>query len=76
MSIKTKYDIGESVWFIRNNKVQNCNVLGIHFRMGQCKDSSGAMSDIGTWIRYILGPTWELDEELLFPTKQELLESL
>ena len=66
--VKTKYNIGDKVWFISDNKVKSLDVTGVSI----CVESAE-----GAKVQYILhfNTSW-IDEGKLFKTKQELLESL
>lgn len=69
MQINTKYNIGDKVWWIENNKVHQGNVRSIHFSMYD--------SDYGSVLVYLLaGDVRDFKEDVLFPTKEELLKSL
>lgn len=65
MTISTKYDIGDMVWFMHDNicvlkKVENINIDVCHM-----------------YIQYVFngGNIW-LSETFLYSTKEELLKSL
>ena len=62
-----KYDIGEKVWFISDNKVQALDVTGVRFSVESAD---------GCKVEYILHYDWHQPEEKLFRSKKELLESL
>lgn len=67
-SVKTKYNIGDKVWYISDNKVQNPDITGVHILVEQTGDIK---------VEYILHyeSSW-VEEEKLFRSKKELLESL
>ena len=65
MTIKTKYNIGDEVWFIRNNKVTLGFVEIINIRHTTFEED----------IEYYVLGNWYY-ESSLFPTKEELLKSL
>ena len=65
--IKTKYSIGDKVWYISNNKVQALDVTGVHIRVETTDEYK---------VEYILQYDWHLPEEKLFRSKIELIESL
>lgn len=75
MEITTKYDIGDQIWFIHDNKAQGAKVQGI--RITVCdeslkeKNKDGCVEVEYDW-RY--GP--DLPENMLFKTKAELLNTL
>ena len=66
--VKTKYIIGDKVWYISNNKVQYLEITGVHVLVEQAGDIK---------VEYILHyeSSW-VEEEKLFCSKNELLESL
>lgn len=66
MKVKTKYDIGDRVWCISNNKVQNIEVTGFNI----------TVTSEGTEIIYTLHYDLKYDESKVFDTKEELLKSL
>lgn len=68
MEVKTKYNIGDMVFFISNNRVMNLKVTGVGISV---EDASG-----GPKIFYHLHYDSEMPENKLFRTKKELLESL
>lgn len=65
MTIETKYNIGDEVWFMYRNKVFSGRIVGIFIR------SNG----ISYKIVSIIKGMW-FSESNLFPTKEELLKSL
>lgn len=67
-SVKTKYNIGDKVWYISDNKVQNPDITSVHILVEQTGDIK---------VEYILHyeSTW-VEEEKLFRSKNELLEAL
>ena len=70
MTIETKYNIGDEVWFILGNKARQGKILGITFeKMGH--------SIIGYYYNVQVGVSHgSFNEPDLFPTKEELLKSL
>ena len=71
MDIKTKYEPGQSVFYMDNNKVKEGAIERIHIGVQYKWD------DIKVRISYSLFATnkyYEDDE--IFPTKEELLKSL
>ena len=66
MNIKTKYNIGDEVWFIFNYKPTQGKILGLTIYSP-------------TYYFYtvsILHTSGTMNEKDLFPTKEELLKSL
>lgn len=71
MDIKTKYGLGQRVFFMDNNKVQDGPITRIHIEVGY------TTKDIKVKISYnIFSITKFYKEEELFLTKEELLKSL
>ena len=67
MEVKTKFNVGDMVWYIYNNKVSHLDVTAV---------SISVYSDSDPIIKYTLHYDYELDESKLFTTKEELLKSL
>lgn len=70
MTIETKYNIGDKVWF---------QTLGINYKAEIIRISIDVFLDKKTAIHYNLhrkGYSYERNEDELFPTKEELLKSL
>lgn len=66
-SVKTKYDIGNTVWYIRDNKARYAEITGFSISVEANK----------TEIKYTLHyDSGKVEESLAFPTKEELLKSL
>ena len=65
MTIETKYNIGDEVWFMYRNKIFSGRIVGIFIK------SNG----ISYKIVSIIKGMW-FSESKLFPTKEELLKSL
>ena len=72
MNIKTKYDLNQKVWFIRDNKLIENTIDCIEYKI--FSDNSGEiryrMLEFynGNWVYY--------KENELFKTKKELIQSL
>lgn len=72
MEIKTKFDLGQKVFFLQNNKVNCLQIDCISIRV-----ISLARYNKEIAISYQLNGLTDLfDEENLFATKEELLNSL
>lgn len=65
--VKTKYKIGDKVWYISDNKVQALDVTGVRITVESAEECK---------VEYILHYDWHHPEETLFRSKKELLESL
>lgn len=68
MVVNTKYSVGEDVWIIHSNKAKKFEVNGVFVEVH--KDEP--------YITYILKGLgdWKYNECELYPSKEELLESL
>ena len=68
VTAKTKYDIGDQVWFISDNRVVSLDITGTRI----CVESKEECK-----VEYLLHfhSTW-VSEDKLFKSKKELLESL
>lgn len=80
MTIETKYNIGDEVWFMSNNKAHRGIIFGFRFTKqcgyiweGQPKVVSEALDYI---VCIAQGHTTNMMDIELFPTKEELLKSL
>jgi hypothetical protein len=69
MTIETKYNIGDEVWFIEENEPKSDVILGIEINVYKGRQ----------FIEYLFANDsypYGLNESELFPTKGELLKSL
>ncbi len=66
--VKTKYNIGDKVWYLSNNRVQSLDITGVNVCVESKKECK---------VEYILhfNSSW-VNEGKLFKSKKELLESL
>ena len=69
MDVSTKYDIGDEVFFMSNNMVARQTVTGVAISIANAGDEA----KITYHLHY--GDT-RVEENKLFKTKKELLESL
>ena len=81
MTIKTKYNIGDEVWFMADNKVYKGIVYGFACEQGCHYIKDGEPRCVYTIVDYIVsidqgGHTSKMFDQDLFPTKEELLKSL
>lgn len=82
MTIETKYNIGDVVWFLEDNKAKSGKVTGLRFAYGIGEFFGKLATNEGqTYINYFLRGDFihsgcVLEEKFLFPTKEELLKSL
>ena len=65
--VKSKYNIGDKVWYISSNKVQALDVTGVRISVESADECK---------VEYVLHYDWHMPEEKLFRSKSELLESL
>lgn len=79
MIVNTKFDLGQEVYFMYDNKVQHAEILEIKIVISvRCKNSSSS----GKMNTYELGFSCKgggnklLNESELFASKEELLSSL
>ena len=72
MDIKTKYDLGQSVFFMKDNKVATSAIKQISIDVWYNKNN-----EIRMRIHYYLFSVDQFyEEDNLFLTKEELIESL
>lgn len=66
MKVSSKFNIGDKVYFITDNKVQRSDITGV------------SISVLGgeTKVEYTLHFDSTIDENLVFATKEELIKSL
>lgn len=71
MKVKSRYNLNDTVWYFSNNYVQSGIVNGIFFHVTREGDQER------TNVEYTLSnDESHLAEEILFPGKKELLNSL
>lgn len=66
MEVSSKFNIGDKVYFIADNKVQKSDITGVSISANGCE----------TKIEYTLHFDSTIDEDLVFSTKEELIKSL
>jgi hypothetical protein len=82
MTIETKYNIGDEVWFMEDNHSQSGTVTGLRFSYGKGEVFGKALShEEKVQVNYVLRGDFIhsgdiLEEKFLFTTKEELLKSL
>ena len=82
MTIKTKYNIGDEVWFLEDSKAKSGKVTGLRFSYGIGEYFGEVITHVGqTYVNYFLRGDFIhsgciFEEKFLFPTKEELLNSL
>ena len=77
MTIETKYDIGDEVWAIVENRAQCLRIEGVAVStLAETFDESGKLISYRISIKYYFGDgEWANDIDC-YPTKEELLKSL
>lgn len=70
MTIETKYNIGDEVWFQDEKQPVNNEILGIEIETYKHKQLIKYLFEQDGWFLFTVC------EEDLFPTKEELLKSL
>ena len=66
MEVSSKFNIGDKVYFIADNKVQKSDITGV----------SISVNGGETKVEYTLHFDSTIDESLVFATKEELIKSL
>lgn len=76
MTIETKYNIGDEVWYIApNGKIKAAKIKAISYHAFD-ESLSPHKTKIAYFFKFVVGyKAWYLEEEL-YPTKEELLKSL
>ena len=72
MEIKTKYDIGQRVFYKGHYYVDEGTIVSINIKVGYKEDPI----IISYCVNFIFFTYYSIKEEKLFPTKEELLKSL
>lgn len=70
MTIETKYNIGDEVWFLSYNSPRKARICGMSIYV----TNSGEITLIYSLTEKDV--YWHKQEQDLFPTKEELLKSL
>lgn len=77
MTIETKYNIGDEVWAIVENRAQCLRIVGVAIStLGETFDESGRLISYRIRIKYYLGDGEWVNDVDCFTTKEELLKSL
>ena len=74
MGIKTKYSIGDTVWFLHNNRVKHGNVIGIFVSV--CSYETGVKQSESYTVRLPVANAEISDVTDAFPSKEDLINSL
>lgn len=81
MKFETKYNLGDEVWFMYDNKALRGRILGIEANYS-CShfDNADIPQNVDYSVNYTvkicLGHSIRMSSSELFPTKDELLKSL
>ncbi len=78
MEIKTKYNIGDTVFFMKDSIPQKDSIMGICTMSGEVANETGRIwtpKQLGA-VNYYFSNGHCVREEGVFPTKEELRESL
>lgn len=80
MKIETKFSIGEKVYWLGPTKVSASTIVGINYQDMPCWDVSLPSLEFfktrKRQVTYRMRTGALIDEERLFPTKEELIKSL
>ena len=84
MTFKTKYNIGDSLWFIADGKILNLPVktIAIDYRPFFKKEIGITYSFFETIAKYEMFPQWDRiechvkNENEVYETKEELIKNL
>lgn len=76
MTIETKYNIGDEVWFMTNNKPTTMRVWDITIEIKTKFDGQYVYGDYYRIYYHDYGNKNTVKENNLYPTKEELLKSL
>jgi hypothetical protein len=77
MTIETKYNIGDEVWTIVENRAQCLRIEGLAVSTSnETFDDSGKLISYRIRINYYLGDGVWVNDVDCCPTKEELLKSL
>ena len=77
MKIETKFEIGQKVWIMLDNRVQQKEIVGIITYIGKTKSTSHGSSSLYHFKNQSFSSeVFNRTEDEIFSTKQELLDSL
>ena len=74
MDITTKADIGDTLYFLSQNKVVTSTIQYINIDIEEGSTQFGAKLSTNIW--YVVSTGQNFHESVIFLTKQELLDSL
>ena len=76
MTIETKANIGDTIYFMEDNKVQSSKVCFIAIDVSQKRNEWTREEDSSVKISYTTEQRTIIQEELAFTSKEDLLKSL
>ena len=77
MTFETKYNIGDEVWVIFENRAQCLRIEGVAINtLSETFDESGKLVSYRVRIKYYLGGGNWANDVNCFPTKEDLIKSL
>ena len=76
MTIETKYNIGDEVWVILDNRVQRRVIKDFSIKSETRYDAFRVRYCSKIIVKYYFGDGEYVDETMCFPTKEELLKIL
>lgn len=77
MTISTKFNIGDRVWFIAKNRLINDRIIAINtFTDRPVEELDGTVYETRTSIEYMFVQYDNVNEYYCFKTKEELLKFL
>ena len=75
MTIETKYNIGDEIIFIRDNKIETGTIIGIRTTTGK-QERDKQMNEEATYYIKASGFDTIVKEPYIFPDKESLIKSL
>ena len=77
MTISTKFNVGDRVWFIAKNRLINDRIIAINtFTDRPVEELDGTVYETRTSIEYMFVQYYNVNEYYCFKTKEELLKFL
>ena len=77
MTISTKFNVGDRVWFIAKNRLINDRIIAINtFTDRPVEELDGTVYKTRTSIEYMFVQYYNVNEYYCFKTKEELLKFL
>ena len=77
MTISTKFNVGDRVWFIAKNRLINDRIIAINtFTDRPVEELDGTVYETRTSIEYMFVQYADVNEKYCFSTKEELLKFL